>query len=128
MNFKEASGKTWEIWLKLELHGEFLNSANINRPCCHVWKVATSFSNLSFSYIERVTSHYQTLRTWIGLNVTRYCFWNLPSFGLFATCYHCYCFFLKNLLIYIFFINLTVARGNALQIVPNHAKLRENVW
>ena len=30
------------------------------------------FSNFSLSYIERVITHYQTLQTWIGLNVTRY--------------------------------------------------------
>ena len=32
-------------------------------------------------------------------------------------------FSLKKILICIFFINLTIARGNALQIAPNHAKL-----
>ena len=32
-------------------------------------------------------------------------------------------FFLKKKLIYIFLINLTIARGNALQIAPNYAKL-----
>ena len=32
-------------------------------------------------------------------------------------------FSLKKILICIFFINLTIARGNALQIAPNPAKL-----
>ena len=39
---------------------------------CHVWKVVISFSNLNFSHIELVTTHYQTLQTWVGLNATRY--------------------------------------------------------
>ena len=71
MNYKEASGKVCEIWLKLGLHDNFSNSANIDRPSCHVWKVAISFSNLNFSHIERVTTHYQTLQTRIGFDVTR---------------------------------------------------------
>ena len=36
-------------------------------------------------------------------------------------------FFKKKLLIYIFFINLMINRGNALQIAPNYATLRENL-
>ena len=40
--------------------------------CFRVWKVALSFSNLNFSHIECVTTHYYTLQTWIGHNVTRY--------------------------------------------------------
>ena len=72
MNSKAASGKACEIWLKLGLHGNFSNSANMDRPCCHVLGVDISFSNLNFSHSERVTMHYQTLQTWIGLNVTRY--------------------------------------------------------
>ena len=40
-----------------------------------------------------------------------------------------YCqFLLKNINLYFFFINLTVTRGNALEIAPNHAKLSENAW
>ena len=31
--------------------------------------------------------------------------------------------FFKKILIYIFFINLIVTRGNALQIAPNHVNL-----
>ena len=72
MNSKEASGKACEIWLKSGLHGNFSNPANMDRPCCHVWKVAISFSNLNFSHIKHVTTHYQTLQAWIGLNVKRY--------------------------------------------------------
>ena len=72
MNSKEASGKACEIWLKLGLPGNSSNSANMDRTCCHVWKVAISFSNLNFSHIERVTTHYQTLQTCIALNVTHY--------------------------------------------------------
>ena len=73
MNSKDASGKACEIWLKLRLHGNnFSNSANMDRPCCHVSKVVISFSNLNFSHIERVTKHYQTLQIWTGINVTCY--------------------------------------------------------
>ena len=71
MNFKEASGKACEIWLKLGLHGNFSNS-NMDRSSCHVWKVAISFSNLNFSNLELVTTNYQALQAWMGLNVTRY--------------------------------------------------------
>ena len=69
---KEPSGKACEIWLKLGLHGNFSNSANMDRPSCHAWKVAISFSNPNFGHFELVTMHYQTLQTWIGLNVTCY--------------------------------------------------------
>ena len=73
MNSKEASGKAFGIWLKLRLHGNnFSNSANMDRPSCHVLKVAIAFSNLNFSHIECVTTHYQTLQTWAGVNVTHY--------------------------------------------------------
>ena len=44
---------------------------------------------------------FQILQTWIGHN---------------TTCYH-------NVN-----VNLILARGNALQMAPNHGKLRENVW
>ena len=84
MNSKEASGKTFGIWLKLRLHGNnFSNSANMDRPSCHVLKVAIAFSNLNFSHIECVTTHYQTF--------------HFHDFGLFATCYHALpSFFLKK--------------------------------
>ena len=130
MNSKEASWKVCKIWLKLGLHGNFWNFANMDKPSCHVWKVTISFSCLSFSHIERVTTHYQTLQTWIGLNETIYYSLNaLPHEWRYffteiclvlgylqhvTTCYHY--FFFKN--INIFFINLMVARGNALEIVP----------
>ena len=48
------------------------NSANMDRVCCHFWKVAMSFSKRNFSHFERITIHYQTLQIWIGLNVTHY--------------------------------------------------------
>ena len=142
MNSKEASGKACEIWLNLGLLGNFLNSANMDWTCCHVWKVAISFSNLNFSHIERFTTHYQTLQTWIGLNVMRYHSLNALPHALPHALPYIFSdfflvlgylqratviFFFKNINIY-FFINLTVARGNALQIGPNHAKLRETVW
>ena len=41
-------------------------------PCLQSLKVAMWFSNLNFSQIERVTTHYQTIQTWIGHNVMRY--------------------------------------------------------
>ena len=97
-----------------------------------------SVTSVIFSHIERVTTHYQTLQTWIGLNVTRYHSLNalphaLPNkyseiclvFGLFATRYHALPFL--NISIYSF-IYLMVMCGNALQIARNHAKLKENVW
>ena len=146
MNSKEASGKACGMWLKLRLHGNnFSNSANMDRPCCHVWKVSISFSNLNFSHIERVITHYQTLQTWAGLNVMHYHSLNAVPHALphalpyifseiFLILGYLQCvttryryFFKKNINIY-FFINLMVTRGNALQIAPNHAKLRENVW
>ena len=53
----------------------------------------------------------------------------MPGFGLFAMRYFPLpSFFQKKVLMYIFVINLTVTHGNTLQIAPNHAKLRENVW
>ena len=82
MNSKEASAKASEIWLKLGLHGNFSNSANMDRPSCRVLKVAISFSNLNFSHFELVATHYQTLQTWIGLNVTRYHSLNALSHAL----------------------------------------------
>ena len=53
----------------------------------------------------------------------------MPAFGLFAVRYFGLpSFFQKKVLMGIFVITLTVTLGNALQIAPNHAKLRENVW
>ena len=116
----------------------------MDRPCLHVLKVAISFSNLNFSHIERIITHYQTLKIWIGLNGTYYHNLNalphalphalpyvfseiclvLDYLQLVTTCYHH--FFFLNINIY-FFINLMVTRCNVLQIAPNHAKLRENL-
>ena len=36
--------------------------------------------------------------------------------------------FLKKIVYIYFFINLTVTRGNPLQIVQNQSNLKENVW
>ena len=106
-------------------------------PCL---KVAISFSNLNSSHIERVTTHYHTLQTWISLNLTRYHSLNalphaLPHASLYIFSEICLVlgylqrvttryrhFFFKKYK-YIFFINLTVTCGNALQIAPNHVKL-----
>ena len=59
----------------------------MNRLCCHVRKVAITFSKCNFSHFELVTIHYQTLQTWIGLNVMSYHNLNafphaLPHYGL----------------------------------------------
>ena len=72
MNSKEASGKACGIGLKLRLNGN--NFSNSSKWIGHVamLEVAISFSNLNFSHIECGTTHYQTLQTWAGLNVTRY--------------------------------------------------------
>ena len=81
----------------------------------------------------------------MGLNITRYHSLNalphaLPDallYILFDICLilgylqrvtMCYRYFFKNIFIYIFFINLTITRSSALEIDPNHAKLRENIW
>ena len=82
---------------------------------------------------------FQTLQTGIGHNATRYHNFNtLPQALLYIFFEIClvlsyfqrvttgYRHFLFNQ--YIFFINLMVTRGNALQIAPNRAKLREKVW
>ena len=116
MSSKEVSRKACEIWLKLGLHDNFRNSANMDRPCCHVWKVSISFSNLNFSHIERAITHYQTLQIWIGLNVTHYSSLNARPHALpyivseiclafsylqrVTTIYHC--FILKKILIHLF--------------------------
>ena len=61
---------------------------------------------------ERVTTHYQTLQTWIGHDATRYHNFNaLP-----------YIFSKKNVL-----KKITVTRGNALQIAQTQANLRETI-
>ena len=79
-----------------------------------------------------------TPQTWIGLNVTRYHMRYHMRYRIFSLRFAWFwaicnalpgvtvTFLKKNMNIY-FFINLMVTRGNALQIAPNHAKLRENV-
>ena len=143
--FNEFQRSKWESLSNLAEMGIawqlFKHFANMDRPCCHVWKTTISFSNLNFSHTERDTPHYETLQTRIGLNFTRYHSLNelanvLPHalpyilseiclvWGYWQRVSACYCYcFLKNITIY-FFINLTVARGNALQIAPNHTQLR----
>ena len=86
-----------------------------------------------------------TLQTWIGHNATRYHKLNalphaLPHalpyifseicliLGYLQRITTYYRHFLKKIFVYTFFINLMVTQRNALQITPNHAKLRENVW
>ena len=104
-------------------------------------KIAISFSNLNFIHVERVTTHYHTLQTWIGHNAIRYHNLNSLPHALpyvlsdiclvldylqrVTTRYH---HFLKKTINIYFFVNLTVTRGNALQIALNHSKLSENVW
>ena len=131
INSKEARGKACEIWLKLRSHKDmatFQTLQNMDRSCCNDWKVAISFSKCNLSHFEGVTTHYQTRQTWIGLNLTRYrnlnallqallhvllyvfseIFLVLSYLQRVATRYH---HFLKiYILIYIFFINLTVTR------------------
>ena len=86
---------------------------------------------------------FQTLEIWIGHNASRYHNLNALPHGLpkalpyifseiclvlgylqlVTTRYHQFVF--KRILM--FFKKLTLARANPLKIVPNHAKLRENV-
>ena len=83
-------------------------------------------------------TNFQTPQTWLGHNVTRYHDLNALSYALpyifseiclilgylqcATTRYHQF----FNKIIY-FFINLTVTRGNPLQIAQNQENLRENV-
>ena len=114
MKSKEASGKACEIWMKLGLRGIFSNSA---------YPSATSILVI----FELVTTHYQTLRTWISLNVTHYhslitLLHALPHtlpyifseicvvLGYWQRVTTRYRYFFKKILIY-FFINLMVTRG-----------------
>ena len=82
----------------------------------------------------------KTLQTWIGYNAMRYHnFSTLPHalphiflrFNWFWTICNGLPRITVNLLkkyLYIFFMNLTAMCINVLQIAPNHAKLRENLW
>ena len=54
---------TLKLWWRVALWIIFVS---------RVWKVALSFSNLNFGYVERVTTHYKTLQTWIGHNAMHY--------------------------------------------------------
>ena len=89
----------------------------------------------SMCYYMRCLKHYRTFSlslTWVGYNAMHYHNFNvLPNaipynftqfsmvLRLFAKRYHALpSIFLKKILIYIFLINLTVTRGNALQIAP----------
>ena len=81
---------------------------------------------------------FQSLQTWIGHNATRYHNLNTLPHALqyilseiypvlsykqqVTTCYRH--FFKKNINVH-FFIQFD---SNAVQIAPNHAKLRENAW
>ena len=73
---KEANDKACEIWLKLRLHKDMATfqtlETNMNRPSWHNWKVTISFSKCNLRHFERVTTHYQTLQTWIGFSVMSY--------------------------------------------------------
>ena len=125
LNWKKMYGNAWSNTLSL-----WWNVALWPTHVYRVWKVAISFSNLNFSHVECFTSHYQALQTWVGHDATRYhnfnalphalsyIFHDFPVFGLFTTGYHDYRqLFLKNIYI-LFFINLTVKCGNALEIAP----------
>ena len=78
-------GKAWSNTFKLWWH-----VALWPIHVCRVWKVALSFSNVNFSYVERVATHYKTLQTWIGHNATHYHNFNalphaLPYISLIST-------------------------------------------
>ena len=97
---------------------------------------------------NKFSNFQKTPQTWLGHNPTRYHDLNALSHALphalpyifseiclilgylqrFITRYRQ--LFLKKQYkyIYIFFINLTVVRGNPLQIAQNQANLKENVW
>ena len=86
---------------------------------------------------ELVTTRNQTLQTWVGHNAMRYHNFNvLPHpipyiftqfsmvLGLFATRYRQ---IYKKMYVNIFVKEMTVTRGNPLQITQKHANLRENI-
>ena len=131
--FNEFQRSKWQGFWNLPVIGityvNFVNSANIERPSYHDWKIAISFNNLNFSHFERVTTPYKPLQTWIGPNVTHYHSMKaLPRalpYRFSEICLVLCCFqrantvilFKKNINIH-FFINLIVTRGNAWQIAP----------
>ena len=75
INSKEASEKACEIWLKLRLHKDMATFQTMQTWTDHVVlfeKLPYPLVSCNFSHFERVTTHYQILKIWIGLNVTRY--------------------------------------------------------
>ena len=85
---------------------------------------------------EKCPTPYQTLKTWIGHNATRY-----PNLNALPYIFSEIFLVLGNLqrvtmryrqtykkYIYIFLKKLTVTCGNALQIAQNQANFREKVW
>ena len=100
----------------------FIDSKEASLDACEIWLKLRLLSDMAT---------FQTLLTWIGHNETRY--HNLNAF-LHALLYifSGICLVLgwttvnvfKIIVIY-FFINLTVTRGNPLQIAPNHARPRK---
>ena len=127
--FEKFQRSKWEgLWNLAEIeitlrYGNFSNYANMDRPCRLVWKVAISFSKCNFSHFERVKAlMWRVTITWMRYH-TRYHMRYHISFIRFAWFWAIYkalpSHFLKNN--NIFFINLTVTRGN-------HVKLREYLW
>ena len=77
--FKNFHSKTtqlspWQImfWHFLTKVWYFFKASLWPIHVCRVWKVALSFSNLNFSHVVLVTTHYKTLQTWIDQNATHY--------------------------------------------------------
>ena len=145
--FNKLQKSKWEgLWNLAEIeitkrYGKVSNSANMDRPCCQVWKITRSFSNHNFSHFKRVTTHYQTLQTSIGLNVTRYHNFNalphalthaLPyiffEICLVLGCFRYHHFFKKNINMHVYIINLTVTRCKQPQIMLHWQKMYSNVW
>ena len=127
MKSKEASGKACEIWMKLGLRGNFSNSAKWVGHLAMFEKLSYPSATSILVIFELVTTHYQTLRTWISLNVTHYhnlitLLHALPHtlpyifseicvvLGYWQRVTTRYRYFFKKILIY-FFINLMVIRG-----------------
>ena len=75
INSREASEKACEICLKLKLHKDIAAFQTLQTWIAHVAmfeKLTYPSVKCNFSRFERVTIHYQTLQTWICLNVSRY--------------------------------------------------------
>ena len=103
---KEVSGKACKIWLQLRLHKDMATFQTLliwighNATCYHNLNVLPHTSLYIFSEICLVLSYLQRV-TIIFLKILIYIY------------------------IYKFFYKCD---GNALEIAPNHAKLRENIW